>query len=93
MAQLPLLFPPSSDRLTSTVAPLLYPMFLMPMRTLLDMAKMTTHQELLRQGKLGECTSDMGGRLVFISHQWLGYRHPDPAGEQLGVLQLSLIHI
>ena len=62
-------------------------MYLMPMRNMLAMEKMTTHQELLRQGKLGEYTSDLEGRPVFISHQWLGHKHPDPNNEQLTVLQ------
>ena len=67
MPQVPLLFP-GSDRVTDTAAPLLYPMFMMPMQTLLHMEKMITHQELLQQGKLVTYSSEMHGRAIFISH-------------------------
>ena len=29
----------------------------------------------------------MQGKAFFVSHQWLGYKVPDPANEQLTVLQ------
>ena len=46
------------------------------------MASMITHQELLEQGMLAPYTPEMQGRVCFISHQWLGYKHPDPNVEQ-----------
>lgn len=30
---------------------------------------------------------------LFVSHQWLGSQHPDPAGQQLGVLRVALRRI
>ena len=67
-----------------------YPMYLMPMPTLLAFEKMAAHQALEAEGKLVKYTSETRGRVVFISHQWLGHKHPDPAGEQLDVLQRVL---
>lgn len=28
--------------------------------------------------------------VIFVSHQWLGHVHPDPAGEQMQVLRDAL---
>ena len=30
---------------------------------------------------------------IFVSHQWLGSEHPDPAGEQMQVLRESLRNV
>ena len=32
----------------------------------------------------------MSGRTIFVSHEWLGWRHADPNGEQLRVLKRIL---
>ena len=58
-----------------TVAPLLYPMYLMPMQTLQGLERMITSQELLSQDKLLARTPEMQGKVTFISHQWTGFRH------------------
>ena len=29
-------------------------------------------------------------QVVFVSHQWLGFQHPDPNFEQFGILQTAL---
>ena len=33
------------------------------------------------------------GRTMFVSHQWLGTRSPDPTFEQLRILQKMLMHM
>ena len=47
-----------------------------------------TYQKLRRQGFLHEWTPGMF--VVFISHQWLGFDHPDPFGQQIEVLRQGL---
>lgn len=74
-------------------AQLYYPMCLLSWDVLHGLARMVAHQELLRGGQLVEWTATMQGRVIFVSHEWLGYHHPDPAGEQLSVLQRSLKHL
>jgi len=32
----------------------------------------------------------MSGRVIFVSHEWLGFEHPDPSGEQFATLQCIL---
>ena len=47
-----------------------YPMYVMPVRTLLnDMSSFAPHQDLLAQGKLVQATPDMAGRIIFVSRQ------------------------
>ena len=71
-----LLFP-NQPRLTDTAAPLRYPMFLMPTETFLQQKIMKTHQEVHEKGDVVEHTTEMVGRVVFLSHQWLGYKRSD----------------
>ena len=33
------------------------------------------------------------GKAVFVSHQWVSSRHPDPAMQQMRVLQAALSHL
>ena len=47
------------------------------------------HEELLSSGDLVEFERTHG-HAVFVSHQWLADEHPDPAGQQLKVLQDAL---
>ena len=77
MTDVPLLFP-SEPRLTDTVAPLLYPLYAMTMQEVMAMEKMITHQDLHDDGKIEEYSSEKEGRVIFISHQWLGHLLPDP---------------
>ncbi|CAJ1392411.1 unnamed protein product [Effrenium voratum] len=49
------------------------------------------HQDLKAAGKLVPCTPAFF--TIFVSHQWLGRRHPDRTGAQLHVLQSSLANI
>ena len=65
-----------------------YPFCAMPVTELLKLDKWVPHQLLLAQGIVRECTPD--DDVIFVSHQWLGFRHPDPAHEQLKALKLII---
>jgi len=62
-------------------------MFIVPLMALLKCKKMRAFQELLARGWLQEKTVAMHKRIVFISHQWLSFNHPDPHRLQIRCLQ------
>ena len=43
---------------------------------------MIPHQEMQERGLLETYSPDKEGKILFISHQWLGFGHPDPEFEQ-----------
>ena len=57
----------------------------MPVATLLELKAWEPHQKLLAAGSVRECTAD--DDVIFVSHQWLGFEHPDPKHDQLRALQ------
>mmetsp|Transcript_72681 Transcript_72681/g.210403 ORF Transcript_72681/g.210403 Transcript_72681/m.210403 type:complete len:709 (+) Transcript_72681:43-2169(+) len=67
-----------------------YPMYVLPVPTLLSMDCLRPHQELLRESLVKEWMPEMEGRIIFVSHQWLGYANPDPNNEHLSALQTLL---
>lgn len=71
-------------------APLYFPMYLMSWEVLHSLPRMVAHQKMLRGGGLVQWALEMQGRVIFVSHEWLGTAHPDPAGEQLAVLKGAL---
>ena len=62
---------------------LLYPMFVVPIRTMIDIANadapLPSHEEVA--DKLVRWHESMGP-VTFFSHTWLGYKHPDPSGDK-----------
>ena len=69
--------------------PLLFPMYTVPLEDVLKMRSVRPHEALKAEGAL--VMYDVGlGTAAFVSHQWIGGRHPDPQGEQLQVLQDAL---
>jgi len=62
-------------------------MFVMAASELLKLERMQPFQVLRDSGQLLEWRPSMSGRICFVSHQWLGFEHPDPDGEQLATLQ------
>ena len=45
------------------------------------------HQTLRKQNLLKQWTDlPLDARIIFVSHEWVGWKHPDPKGVQLGVL-------
>ena len=58
----------------------LYPMYAVPIDTLLAMDRLETHEELLRKNALVKVTIDANGDMpsvLFASHTWLDRGHPD----------------
>ena len=70
------------------VSPEGYPFYALPVSELLKMADWSPHQKLLpKLLNLTENPSAAAGReVIFVSHQWLGFTHPDPLRAQLVVL-------
>ena len=70
----------------------LFPMYTVPMATLLQMTEIKPHEELKSLGVLSVFDGSMG-RAAFVSHQWVGQHHPDPDCRQFRVLQDALRNI
>ena len=84
------------QRRLSTATDIKYDMYLMNLSTMLKRFGSSSdrkknfdlcHQDFLERGKLTRFEDlPMGSFVIFISHQWNGYDHPDPNGHQLQVL-------
>ncbi|CAE7266858.1 unnamed protein product [Symbiodinium necroappetens] len=72
------------------------PMWVVKVTDVLKMqGPLRPHQTLMDEGLL-VCWDDAKARnhfVIFVSHQWLGLRHPDPNGVQLKVLQDALKNV
>ena len=73
----------------------LFPTYCLPMAKFLELERMQTHESLLTEliisgGKFTDGCGGSTGRMHFISHEWLGFRHPDPDGVQLRRMQSIL---
>eukprot|EP00928_Gymnodinium_smaydae_P083387 TRINITY_DN66626_c0_g1_i1.p1 TRINITY_DN66626_c0_g1~~TRINITY_DN66626_c0_g1_i1.p1 ORF type:complete len:687 (-),score=81.87 TRINITY_DN66626_c0_g1_i1:47-2035(-) len=79
----------SCGKLDAPTAQVQYEMHVVPLDVFMEMQNAIAHQDLQKKGVLQvvypETRKDMV--VIFVSHQWLGFRHPDPAFEQLKVLQ------
>jgi len=64
-------------------------MYTLPLEAFMKLSVVKAHEELRRSGDLVEFERTHG-HAVFVSHQWLADEHPDPAGQQLKVLQDAL---
>ena len=71
--------------------PLLFPMYTVPLSTLLEMTKLEPHEALKARDALVEFDTTMG-KAAFVSHQWLTPGHPDPDCKQMKILQEALKH-
>ena len=67
-----------------------YGMFVMSVPDLLELDQMQPHQVLVEKRLVHEWSITMQGRTIFVSHEWLGWLHPDPNGEQLRALKRIL---
>lgn len=71
------------------VHPYLFPMYVVKVRDFLQMVgPPEPHHILQEKGLLHEWQPGMF--VIFVSHQWLGFKHPDPTGAQLAVLRCAL---
>lgn len=67
-----------------------YDMWLLPYDALLGLDRLRPHQDLMADGLLIRFMPQMYGRVIFVSHQWLGLNVPDPEDVQLRALQGTL---
>lgn len=65
-----------------------YPMYVLPVCLVLEIAELLPHEERLKDGTLKAFVEGM--LALFVSHQWTGNRHPDPTMKQFRVLQQCL---
>lgn len=71
---------------------MLFPMYVVFIDILLHFTEVRPHEELLGEGLLTRFFETMG-QAIFISHQWLSKKHPDPLGLQFRVLKDALRNI
>ena len=63
-------------------------MYAMPVKHFLSLESWLPHQDALAKGLLVEVQrGDTKADVLFCSHQWVAFEHPDPAGDQLRALQ------
>jgi len=80
----------NSSPSTSRSQDLPFEMMVIPMEELLQMPKLYEYSEAMSKGVLRRWDKSMKDRVVFVSHQWLGYHEPDPQNEQFQVLKRIL---
>ncbi|CAK9078294.1 unnamed protein product [Durusdinium trenchii] len=61
---------------------LVYPMYTVRQETFLTFSTMRPHEELLSEQVLELFCGQ--GIAIFVSHQWVGTKHPDPQMKHLG---------
>ena len=66
-----------------------FPMWVIHVDDVLELAELQPHQLLLAAGKLREYEPS-DGFVTFVSHEWSGVGHPDPENHQLRSLQRML---
>ena len=66
-----------------------FPMFTLPSSAFMKMSRVQPHEDLMEAGDLCIFHESLG-RAMFVSHQWVTSKHPDPNFEQLQVLQETL---
>ena len=71
---------------------MLFPMYVVPLNTLLQMTKIEPHEVLKARAEVEEFETGRG-KAFFVSHQWLDNHHPDPDFTQMRVLQDALKHL
>ena len=67
-------------------------MYVMHVSEFLRLGELEPHQALRDAGKLCMLAPRMK-HVIFLSHQWTSYRHPDPSLEQLRVVQRVLLRM
>jgi hypothetical protein len=79
-------------RRISTATDMKFPMYLVPLDQLERLYggkeprcdRIEAHQELLRRGELVRWNDlPIDAHIIFLSHEWVGWHHPDPHGVQL----------
>jgi len=65
-------------------------MYLLDVKTLLALSSFVEHSVLLSRKLLRRWEIGMRGRVIFVSHQWLGHGSPDPNGVHFSTLKRVL---
>eukprot|EP00929_Paragymnodinium_shiwhaense_P022799 TRINITY_DN14453_c1_g1_i1.p1 TRINITY_DN14453_c1_g1~~TRINITY_DN14453_c1_g1_i1.p1 ORF type:complete len:718 (-),score=122.70 TRINITY_DN14453_c1_g1_i1:463-2616(-) len=78
----------SEHRTWAPICTQYFPMYVVKVSDAMAMEEVQPHQELVRQGKVVEYEEGM--RVMFISHQWTSWDHPDKAAEQFRALRMML---
>ncbi|CAJ1441729.1 unnamed protein product [Effrenium voratum] len=76
---------PQGQKHRGSVHRQLHPMWVVSVKDVLQMPKLQCHQDLLTAGMLKSW--EPGLFTIFVSHQWLGFAHPDANGAQFRVLK------
>ena len=69
-----------------------FPMYTVSLEDVLEMTFVEPHENLKAKGLLVEFERNLG-KAMFISHQWAGKDHPDPAFVQFSVFQDAMKNI
>ena len=82
---------PVNRKQIATATVLQYPMFLINFSTLKKLygdgtKKIESFQTLQKRGDLVKWSEDLEGEIIFVSHEWLAFNHPDPKSEQMRTL-------
>jgi len=80
----------SEDTGTTTTTELRYPCYVLPVVDFLKLDKFESHAKLLKMGLLRRWTSRMRKKIIFVSHQWLGYQAVDPDNDHFQALHRML---
>ena len=79
---------PKAPDIKGTAVKETYPMYAIPVEDFLQLKKWRPHQDLLAEGGLIKVDdSRKADKVIFVSHQWTSFTHPDPKNEQLQALQ------
>ena len=73
--------PPEFSQSCPEASPMHFPMYTVSMAAVLQMQAVKPHEELQENGTLTVFHEGMG-RAAFVSHQWVGKKHPDPEHKQ-----------
>ena len=68
-----------------------FSMYVMSVADALSLTELLHHQELREEGLLRLWTP--GLLTIFVSHQWMGFKHPDADKAQFNVLQMALASV
>jgi len=69
----------------------LFPVWVISAKNLVDLKPpLEPHADMKALGLIKQYDPDSKRKLLFVSHQWLGYKHPDPKFEQFPVLQEAI---
>jgi len=66
-----------------------YPMYTMDMATFLSLDTLRPHEEMQQKGRVHQWKRG-DGPIIFLSHQWTSFSHPDHTNKQLHTVQAVL---